>query len=627
MVNFEYSKAIPLYLDYFEHKNPKPNDVRDIANCYLMINDVKSAQSWLSRYNTFYIYSATEMLNYANTLKASGDYDEAMKQYVKFQEIFPAKSENIDKWLISCVDGKKWTKKPLNYEVMNVEQLNSENCDYGLFPYKNGFLYSTDKKQNNSKYSSQEIFGWTGNPYLKIYTVSNLNESTVSANPEMVDNINTTYHNGSGVYDFENDVLYYTITKMKNKKSLPPNSDPTNWTEKETEEQYVNRMEIYSAKLVNDKWVNITPFAYNNSDLYSVGHPALSPDGNILYFASSMPGGFGGSDIYYCLRLEDGTWDKPLNAGYMINTEGKEAFPVIDKTGKLYFSSDGQPGMGGLDIFECQGSADNWTVPENLKVPINSPKDDFSPYFNETGFTGYFSSNRDGGKGEDDIYYFSKGLIIIGRTFARIFDNSLTPLENVNVEITNINNSDLTALVSDNNGMFSERAKCSNTYEFTARKKGYFMQSVLLETECRTGNDTIYVDLILDQILENKSYVLNNIYYDFDKWFIRPDAAKELDKLVSLLVENPEIDIELGSHTDSRGTDVYNQKLSQRRAESAVGYIISKNIDPDRITAKGYGESKPAVKCNFCTDEEHQMNRRTEFTVTKIRYENFSSLK
>lgn len=621
--NFEYAKAIPLYLEYFEKKNPKVNDVRDIANCYLMINNVAAAQEWLSRYNTFYIYSATEMLNYANALKASGDYNEAMKQYLKFQEIFPSKADNLANWLISCVDGKKWTKKPLNYEIENVEKLNSENSDYGLFPYKNGYLYTTDRMHSNK---SEEIFGWTGNPYLKIYSVSNIDENNVADNPDMVNKINSSFHNGSGVYDYQNDVLYYTITKMKKKKNLQSDNDPTSWNEKETAEHYVNRMEIYSAKLVNDKWEEITPFKYNNSDYYSVGHPALSPDGNVLYFASSMPGGYGSSDIYYCLRLPDGTWDKPQNAGEIINTEGKEAFPIIDQNGTLYYSSDGQPGMGGLDIFEANGSEDSWSVPENLKAPINSPKDDFSPFFNKSGLSGYLSSNRDGGKGEDDIYYFSKGLIIIGRTYAKIYDNSLIPLENVDVSMTNLNNNDVKAIISDNNGMFIERANCSNSFEFSAHKRGYFMQSKYLETVCKTGNDTIYVDLVLDQILENKSYVINNIYYDFDKWYIRTDAAKELNKLVAVLYENPDIDIELGSHTDSRGTEIYNQKLSQKRAEAAVEYIISKGISSDRITAKGYGESKHAISCNFCTEEEHQINRRTEFTVTKIRYNNFSFL-
>lgn len=621
--NFEYSKAIPLYLEYFEKKNPKVNDVRDIANCYLMVNDIKSAQEWLSRYNTFYIYSASEMLNYANALKASGDYNEAMKQYLKFQEIFPSKADNLANWLISCVDGKKWTKKPFNYEIKNVEQLNSENSDYGLFPYKNGFLYTTDRKHDNT---SDEIFGWTGNPYLKIYNVSNIAENQIVSNPTFVNKINGSYHNGSGVYDYQNDILYYTITTAKKKKSLSGDNDPTSWNEKETTEHYVNRMEIYTAKLINDNWQEVTPFQYNNSDYYSVGHPALSPDGNILYFASSMPSGYGSSDIYYCLRLPDGTWDKPQNAGEIINTEGKEAFPVIDQTGTLFFSSDGQLGMGGLDIFEAHGSANNWTVPENLKAPINSSKDDFSPYFNKSGLSGYLSSNRDGGKGDDDIYYFSKGLVIIGKTYAKIYDNTLIPLENANVSITNISNNDFCALVSDNNGMFIKRANCSNTYEFSGNKKGYFMQSKFVETVCKSGNDTIYVDLIFEQILENKSYVINNIYYDFDKWYIRTDAAKELNKLVALLEENPEIDIELGSHTDSRGTEVYNQKLSQKRAESAIGYIITEGIAPERITAKGYGESKPAIDCKFCSEVEHQINRRTEFTVTKIRYNNFSLL-
>lgn len=623
--NFEYAKAIPLYLESFEKKSPKVNDVKDIAYCYLMINDLESAEEWLSRYNTFYVYSSSEMLNYASALKSGGEYNEAMEQYLKYYEIFPNKSDNLATWLISCVDGKKWTKKPEIYFIENVEQLNSENSDYGLFPYKNGFLYSTDKK-HESIVLSDEIFGWTGNPYLKLYSVSNVNESSISNSPNIASKINSKFHNGSGVYDYQNDVLYYTITKEKKKKSIPVDSDPTSWSDKETEEQYVNRMEIYTAKLVNDKWEEISPFKYNNSDIYSVGHPAISPDGNILYFASNMPGGYGSSDLYYCKRLPDGTWDKPMNCGNLINTEGKEAFPVVDPSGKLYFSSDGHSGMGGLDIFEAIGSADTWSVPVNLKSPINSSKDDFSPYFINSGLSGYLSSNRDGGKGGDDIYYFSKALVIVGKTYEKLYDNSLVAMKDVDIIINNIDKNEFSNMLSDKNGVFIEQANCNNTYELTASRKGYFMQSKIIETECNTGHDTIYVELILEQMIENKSYVINNIYYDFDKWYIRSDAVKELNKLVTVLKNNPEIDIELGSHTDSRGTEIYNKKLSQKRAEAAVEYIISQGIDADRITAKGYGESKPAIDCKFCTEEEHQINRRTEFTVTKIRYNNFSSL-
>jgi outer membrane protein OmpA-like peptidoglycan-associated protein len=334
-----------------------------------------------------------------------------------------------------------------------------------------------------------------------------------------------------------------------------------------------------------------------------------------------MPGGFGNSDIYYCTLQSDGSWSNPVNAGPTINTDGKEVFPVFDQNGTFYFSSDGHSGLGGLDIFETHGSKSNWSNPENLKYPVNSTRDDFLPYFTVPGLRGYLSSNRDGGKGADDIYYFSKQLTIIVKTKTKNHNNQIIPLEEVNLKFDDLVKDEAKDYKTDNNGIFSTQSDCGSAFEITGTKPGYFQQEKSVQTACSSGNDTMFVELTLEKLEENKSYVLENIYYDFDKWNIRPDAAVELDKLVNILNEYPNIDIELGSHTDSRGTSIYNETLSQKRAESAVAYIISKGIKAKRIKAKGYGEYKLRTNCPdgvSCSDEDHQLNRRTEFTVTKI---------
>ena len=409
----------------------------------------------------------------------------------------------------------------------------------------------------------------------------------------------------------------------------PMNADPTSWYDYSSFKDYTNRWEIYSARYNNGKWQDLKAFAYNNPDKYSVGHPALSIDGNILYFASDMPGGYGGTDIYFSIKQKDGSWSVPKNAGSKINTAGKEAFPTIDKEGTLYFSSDGLPGMGGFDIFSSTGSKDEWSDPVNLKYPMNSPKDDFYVYFTETGKSGYFSSNRDGGKGEDDIYYFSptprpipevpKTLVIAGIVKEKNEDNSTSILKGANIKIDDMTSNALVSLVSNEQGKFYSKADCGDAYEIIASKDEYFTKSKSIKATCTTLHDTVFVELILDKIIINKPIVLKNIYYDFDKWNIRSDAAFELDKLVTILNDNPQIKIELGSHTDCRGSNEYNQVLSQKRAESAVAYIISKGIDVGRITARGYGESVPVNKCVdgvSCTEDEYQLNRRTEFKVT-----------
>jgi outer membrane protein OmpA-like peptidoglycan-associated protein len=283
--------------------------------------------------------------------------------------------------------------------------------------------------------------------------------------------------------------------------------------------------------------------------------------------------------------------------------------------------------MGGLDIFVSHGEKGNWTAPKNLQYPINSPKDDFSPCIIEPGFKGYISSNRDGGKGGDDIYYFSKEFVIAGVTKAKLLNNKIEILEDVTLTIENLVDDHSSTIESGEKGKFDFPAEYKKSYQIKAVKDGYFSASIVVNTDLPADKDTLFVELVLDKIEVSKSFVLENIYYDFDKWNIRPDAAIELDKLVKILKEYPEIDVELGSHTDSRGSDSYNLKLSQRRAESAVAYIISMGIDESRISAKGYGETKLRNHCiegQACTDLEHQLNRRTEFTITKIRAKSLS---
>ena len=619
--NYQYSNALAMYNDHFKNSTPrKAEDIKDIAHCYLMMNDLDAAQQWLSKINTMNVYSPGEMFDYAQALKSNADYDNAIAQFKRFADIFPERSEKLPVWIESCNEAKVWLANPKSFNVVNVDKLNTENSDFGLVPFRDNYIFSSDRVLNYKEYKPEEIFGWTGNPYLKIFSISKLDEDKTTFSPIPASGINTTFHNGPGVFDPSSDRIYYTLTKMQKVAALPTNSDPTSWEEVTVPEKYINRLEIYSARLDNNNWIDIQPFEFNNSEKYSVGHPSISEDGNIMYFVSNMPGGYGNSDIYYCVRMPNSKWSKPVNAGPKINTDGKEVFPVLDQNGTLYFSSDGHPGMGGLDIFQVVGTKNEWSEPVNMTYPINSPKDDFLPYFTEPGVSGYLSSNREGGKGLDDIYYFSKQMTVVVNTKARLKDNSLVPLENVNLIFDELMKKKMFDAVTDEDGYYAQKANCSSMFRITGFKEGYFQQNRAIQGTC-INSDTMYVDLILDKIEENKSYVLENIYYDFDKWNIRPDAAKELDKLVKILNEYPNIDIELGSHTDARGSDEYNETLSQKRAESAVAYIISTGISKKRITAKGYGEKKLRNDCSngvICTDDEHQLNRRTEFTVTKI---------
>lgn len=626
--NFEFSKALELYNEIYKNKDPKnDDDIRDIANCYLMVNDTKAAQEWLSKITSLTVYRPDDMLNFASALKTSGKYDEAKRQYRRYEQIFPNRSDNIEFLIEQCDISKEWLANPMLYDVQNIDFLNSENSDFGLISYSGGFLFSSDRRSAGKVYKSSDIFGWTGNPFLKLYSIDHLDKFE-KIHP--LDKINVDCHNGPGIFDENTNTIYYSITKRRlDKKKVDGNYDPTSWRRIKEQEPFINRIEIYLAKFEDGEWVPAEPFPYNDPENYSVGHPALSPDGNILYFTSDMPGGQGKSDIYYCEKQADGSWGKPHNAGASINTKGRESFPYVGKDGVLYFSSDEFPGMGGFDIFAAYGSKDNWTEPENLKAPINSPKDDFAFVSDDGQVSGYFSSNRDGGLGMDDIYSFNKRVVILCETKIKVSEDEIVLASGISVDMKNMDDFSIDVMTSDENGQFTKEVECGSQYELMAFKKGFFTQSKGVMANCDRFTDTIYVDLIFEEIKLHKTYVLENIYYDFDKWNIRPDAAIELDKLVRVLKENPDIDIELGSHTDSRGTFKYNDVLSQKRAESAVDYIVSRGINSDRITAKGYGERRLRNKCKdgvYCSEDAHQLNRRTEFKVTNIREDDYSNV-
>ncbi len=535
----------------------------------------------------------------------------------------PEKRKLVDEWISASEQSIQWMNNPEFFDITNAQQFNSENSDFGLVPFNDGYFFTSDRKIAGVSYSEDQIYGWTGNPYLKMFIV----ESSDSYDVNSFNDLNYKYHNGPGIYSSADKKFYYTRTKMVRVKKSPINPDPTSWHDNSTAYEYTNRLEIYIADFNNGKWQNIRAFPYNNSEFYNVGHPAISSDGSLLYFVSDMPGGFGSSDIYYCEKQTDGSWGIPKNAGSKINSEGKEVFPYISDDGTFYFSSDGHPGMGGLDIFSAKGDRNSWTIPQNLKSPMNSPKDDFSVYYTVPGKEGFFASNRDGGMGSDDIYSFKFSPpvnLVIAISAKEKIDNN-TPLKDLkNVDVKLINNETLKEIntMTDDYGKSFVSGDCNSEYNISGTKDDYFTATAVVKTNCSTKHDTLFVELVLEKIVLNKPIVLRDIYYDFDKWNIRPDAAVELDKLVKILLDNPGINIELGSHTDSRGTAEYNRILSQKRAESAVAYIVSKGIDKSRIVAKGYGESVLVNNCSdgvVCTQQEHQMNRRTEFKVTSIK--------
>jgi outer membrane protein OmpA-like peptidoglycan-associated protein len=358
-----------------------------------------------------------------------------------------------------------------------------------------------------------------------------------------------------------------------------------------------------------------------------VGHPSLSSDGKMLYFISDMPGGLGKTDIYYVHLLEDGTYGKPINAGPTVNTMNREMFPFLSKKGILYFSSDGRSGLGSLDIYKSVVS-DGGTVysnSESLESPVNSVWDDFAFTLNEKDSTGYFSSNRDGGKGDDDIYFFKETItgvqyvkgIIKDDGIGDLIPGVLVSLYKDNVEIEKV--------ITGNDGGFSFTVDCESNYTILGTKKGYMDFSKDFVT---SNEDQLEIELVIE--LKDEDIVeidgidfinINPIYFDLEKAIIRPDATIELQKVITVMKRYPQMIVQLGSHTDSRNTNTYNDALSSRRAASSLEYIVSRGIDRTRIFGFGYGETQLVNDCTDgvkCSEEEHQLNRRTEFVI--IRY-------
>ncbi|MEB2776099.1 OmpA family protein [Algoriphagus sp. D3-2-R+10] len=374
----------------------------------------------------------------------------------------------------------------------------------------------------------------------------------------------------------------------------------------------------------------------NEDETWWNSTPAFSADGAELYFSSNRPGGFGGIDLYKATKLANGDFGNPVNLGPNINTPGNELFPRPMGDGKFFFSSDGHPGYGKLDLFVAEKDESGNQVIKNLGENFNSTNDDFSLFFTEYPKAGFISSNREGGVGDDDIYFFEDktpkpkiiNVLLNVFTTQRVAGEDDAVLEQARVVLYDSLNKQSGGDFSNTNGRVRFTLTPDADFTIIASKSGYFSKSIPYTTKGKTPdvstliqdvtNITLDTTIVLDQLVLDRSIVLENIYYDLDKAEIRADAAVELDKLVQVLKDNPAIRIELSSHTDDRSSDAYNQDLSQRRAQSAVDYIVSQGIASDRLVAKGYGESQLIIE-NASTEEEHQINRRTEFKVIEIK--------
>ena len=602
----EYDPAIELYkADVAKGKNAAISNYR-IGEAYRLSNRLDQAEPFYQAAIDGKVKNADAGYRLAEAQKANGKFDEAAAQFTAYASSggnrnLAAMADAMGK---SATASKTVAAMRTGYDVMPLDALNSAMSDYGatMMPGTGEVVFASGREGKKFLGNGENLTDLYANKFDDAAAMTGGTPRKLEG-PFNSEN----KHEASAAYTPDGNTLVFARSNDGSKKG------------------YLS-VDLWVSYKKAGTWSE--PVLANINDRTADDFaPTFAPDGTTLYFASSRKGGQGGNDIYKATLGPNGRFSPAENLGEGVNSAGNDNFPGVAPDGTLYFSSDGRPGLGKLDIFMVKGGQ-----AMNLGRDVNSASDDFAPMPTGAG-VGVFSSNRAGGKGSDDIYMFKKRLPKTATFYADgtvlEFDskaNTSTPVANETVSITGANGQKMDVTTGPD-GKFTAKLDSMTSYTLVADRNGDFTARTTLSTVGRMPtqdqlpqqqNDIkLPVSLTLNKIIKNKAIEVKDIFYDYNKADIRPDAAIRLDTLVMTLVDNPKISIELSSHTDSRGKDDYNMKLSQRRAESAVAYIVSKGIDKARVAAKGYGETRPIVK-DAKTEEEYQRNRRTEFKVTKI---------
>ncbi len=616
----EYYDAIDLFKDAYssiKNKEAKTEVVFKIAECYKLIDEPDKAELWYKKAITKGYPDPTAILYYAQQMMKNGEYQQAIEEFNKYKQLVP-NDPRSNEGIQSCDQALKWMDQPTGYRIEEMRYFNSRFSDFSPAYARDDYqvVYFTSSRDEAT---GNKVHGATGQNFSDIFISKRDRKGKWSTPVPLEGPVNTPFEEGTPSLSSDYNTMYFTRCEMDKHRKLG--------------------CRIMVSKKNGEEWgkpedLKLVP------DSLTEAHPAISSDGLTLFFVSDKPGGFGKKDLWKVTRGSEGdAWGEPENLGPDINTEGNEMFPYVDHKGTLYFASDGWPGMGGLDIFRAkQNDNGRWKV-ENLRYPINSPADDFGIIMQDNEIKGFFSSSRKG-RTRDDIYAFVLPPLkfsILG-TVRNLQTDEIIPYCRIKMI-----GSDGTILQDSTNakGTFRFMLKPNTDYIFIASKEGYLNGKSKETTKGLKKSSELKTTIQLASIA--KPIEIPNIYYDFGKWDLRPESMVALDHLVEILNDNPNIVIELRSHTDSRASEEYNLNLSQKRAQAVVDYLIRKGIDPKRLIAKGYGESMPKVVdnklaqqypflkegtllddkfINSLTDENqkeicHQINRRTEFQVLR----------
>ncbi|NRS90589.1 outer membrane protein OmpA-like peptidoglycan-associated protein [Flavobacterium sp. 7E] len=611
--NYAYIDAIKTY-EKVANKGYKSADMFEkLANAYYFNSKFDEAAKWYGELFTIdTVQVKTEnYYRYAQSLRSINNNDKANEVMIEFNKLNHNDRRgkyflNNEKY-ISKIQARKG-----RYEVQNATNLNSQYSDYGTRFFLDKIVYTTARDTGGLQ---QRKHSWTDQYFTNLYQ-ANVDDSLTTANPTKFDaTVRSRFHESTPTFTKDGKTMYFTRNNYLNGK-------------KGKNENNTTLLKIYKATYEKEKWSNITALNID-SDLYNLAHPILSPDEKTLYFVSDMPGTLGQSDIFKSSINPDGTLSTPINLGDSINTSGKETFPFLTD-GELYFSSDGYPGLGGLDIFESKINKDGSFGPvENIGSDINSSKDDFAFIINKKLKKGFFSSNKDGGMGSDDIYQFKDNFKKCKQSLAGTITDLKTKELIANCKLTLYDNEfkNIGTTYADEKGRYAFEIECGKTYRVRAEKEEYITEEKKIDVEEITG--TTLLDFDLDKEIckvavgddLGKCFGIKMIYFEFDKSNIQHEAAIDLEKILDVLNQIPTMKLDIRSHTDSRGSSSYNEKLSDRRAKSTINWLLERGINTNRIIGNGYGENQLINKCSDgveCSEEEHQLNRRSEFIITAL---------
>ncbi|PWA06092.1 OmpA family protein [Flavobacterium psychrotolerans] len=589
-----------------------------LGNAYYFNANLEKSAKWYGELFAMNEEVAPEYYyRYSQSLKSIGQYAKADEMMILFNKkssedtrgkIFNDKQNYLD--IIKANSGR-----------YNIEDagINSEYSDYGSAFSGNTLVFTSSRDTGNF---AKRKHKWNNQYFTTMYSANIISVDTTSgkslASPvKFAKKVNSIFHEATPVFTKDGKTMYFTRNNFNNGK-----------TGKDANR--ITLLKIYKATVIDSQWVKATELPFN-SDSYSVAHPTLSSDEKTMYFASDMPGTHGQSDLWKVAINEDGSFGIPENLGSKINTEGKESFPIITDENELYFATDGHPGLGGLDIFMSRINADGtFNEPINIGAPANSPQDDFAYLIDTKTRTGFLSSNRTGGKGYDDIYKFLETKKLICE---QVLSGIVTDLEtseilaDTKVTLFDDKFNKIMEVQSDDKGFYTFDVECGKSYFIRAEKELYETKEQKITISKNTGKTDFPIQLekkvkpvtVSDDLA--KTFGIKIIYFDLDKWNIRLDAALELEKILDVMTQNPTMKIDIRSHTDSRQTFKYNERLSDRRAKSTMAWLIKNGINANRLTGKGYGETQLVNKCADnvkCTEEEHQANRRSEFIITAL---------